>query len=108
MSWKVWKWDVRFIQGELISSHNTESAAMRKAEKEIEFLNAVKEKREDEIREVLRLMKKYKSIQYAHERSKELVEKACAKFNQEFAYLPKSRAKEIFLHLIHFVIEREY
>ena len=49
MSWKVWKWDGRFIQGELISSHNTESAAMRKAEKEIEFLNAVKEKREDEI-----------------------------------------------------------
>ena len=48
------------------------------------------------------------SIQYAHERSKELVDKACAKFNQEFAYLPESRAKEIFLHLIHFVIEREY
>ncbi len=65
-------------------------------------------KREDEIREVLHLMKKYKSIQYAHERSKELVDKACAKFNQEFAYLPESRAKEIFLHLIHFVIEREY
>ena len=34
MSWKVWKWDGHYIQGELISSHTTEAAALKKAKKE--------------------------------------------------------------------------
>ena len=42
MSWKVWKWDGRYIQGELISSHTTEAAALKKAKKEIKYLKAVK------------------------------------------------------------------
>ena len=66
------------------------------------------EKTEDEVREVLGLMEKYKSIRYAQQRSQQLVQKACDAFNQEFAYLPDSRAKETFPHLIDFVIEREY
>ena len=33
--WKVYKWDGRYIQGELIGSHTTEKAALKKAEKEI-------------------------------------------------------------------------
>ena len=42
MSWKVWKWDGHYIQGELISSHTTEAAALKKAKKEIKYLKAVK------------------------------------------------------------------
>ena len=42
MSWKVWKWNGRYIQGELISSHTTEAAALKKAKKEIKYLKAVK------------------------------------------------------------------
>ena len=51
MSWKVWKWDGRYIQGELISSHTTEAAALKKAKKEIKYLKAVKSEidRKDEI-----------------------------------------------------------
>ena len=51
MSWKVWKWDGHYIQGELISSHTTEAAALKRAKKEIKYLKAVKSEidRKDEI-----------------------------------------------------------
>jgi hypothetical protein len=51
MSWKVWKWDGHYIQGELISSHTTEAAALKKAKKEIKYLKATKSKldRKDQI-----------------------------------------------------------
>ena len=49
MSWKVWKWDGHYIQGELLSSHTSEAAALKKAKKEIKYLNAVKEEKKDEI-----------------------------------------------------------
>ena len=75
----------------------------------IEIMNKPRvDKQPDEIQEVLGLMEKYESIQYAQQRSRELAQKAYAKFNREFSYLPGSQAKDIFLQLIHFVIEREY
>ena len=46
--WKVYKWNGMYIQGELISQHKTESAAMKKAKKEIEFAYAVKDDRKEE------------------------------------------------------------
>lgn len=49
MSWKVWKWNGRYIQGELLSSHTSEAAALKKAKKEIKYLNAVKEESKTEI-----------------------------------------------------------
>ena len=49
MSWKVWKWDGHYIQGELLSSHSSESAALKQAKKEIQYLNAVTEESKDEI-----------------------------------------------------------
>ena len=49
MSWKVWKWNGHYIQGELLSSHTSEAAALKKAKKEIKYLNAVKEEGKDEI-----------------------------------------------------------
>ena len=49
MSWKVWKWNGHYIQGELLSSHTSETAALKKAKKEIKYLNAVKEEKKDEI-----------------------------------------------------------
>jgi hypothetical protein len=40
--WKVYKYDGHYIQGELISQHKTEAAALKRAKKEINFTYAVK------------------------------------------------------------------
>ena len=48
MKWKLWKYDGNYIQGELISQHNTEAAAIKKAKKEIAFHESVKEQRDGE------------------------------------------------------------
>ena len=53
-------------------------------------------------------MKHYESIQYAQQRAKTLAQKAYTQFNHTFSYLPPTQAKDIFLNLIHFVIERDY
>ena len=53
-------------------------------------------------------MERYESIQYAQQRAKALAQKAYTQFNQTFSYLPATQAKDIFLQLIHFLIEREY
>ena len=53
-------------------------------------------------------MKKYHSIAYAQERSKALVEEACAEFAQRFVHIPDSRAKDLFVPLVKFVVERDY
>jgi hypothetical protein len=42
--WKVYKWDGQYIQGEFISEHSTEKAALRKAKKRINYSKAVKSK----------------------------------------------------------------
>ena len=47
--WKIYKFDGRYIQGEFISQHSTESAALKKAKKAIEFARTTKEKRKEEI-----------------------------------------------------------
>ena len=47
--WKVYKYNGRFIQGELISKHSSESAALKAAKKEIDFKKQVKEKSKEEI-----------------------------------------------------------
>ena len=47
--WKLWKWNGRFIQGDLISKHTSESAAIKRAKKEIEFKKQTKEISKDEI-----------------------------------------------------------
>ena len=53
-------------------------------------------------------MKKYKSITYAQQRSKILLQEAAGQFRSSFAHLPDGRAKQLFLSLIHFFVEREY
>ena len=47
--WKVYKYNGHYIQGNLISKHTTESAAMKKAKKEINFTFSEKIKRKNEI-----------------------------------------------------------
>ena len=47
--YKVWKWNGRFIQGDMISKHTSESAAIKKAKKEIGHKKIVKENKKDEI-----------------------------------------------------------
>lgn len=45
---KLYKWNGRFIQGDLISQHKTQALALKKANKEIEFKFSVKEKTKKE------------------------------------------------------------
>ena len=40
--WKVYKWNGHYIQGEYISKHSSEDAALKKAAKEIKFTFAEK------------------------------------------------------------------
>jgi len=48
--WKVYKHNGQYIMGELIGSHKSESAAMKKAEKKIKFKFTVREEKNNEIR----------------------------------------------------------
>ena len=43
--WKVYKYDGRLIQGDLVSKHSSEDAAVKKASKELGFVFAEKVKR---------------------------------------------------------------
>ena len=47
--WKVYKYDGHYIQGEFISQHKTESAALKKAEKTIGHKRETKMKRKSEL-----------------------------------------------------------
>ncbi len=66
------------------------------------------EKTEAEVQSVLQLMKKYQSIAYAQQRSKALLQEAAGQFKHNFANLPEGKAKQLFLSLINFFVEREY
>ena len=43
--WKVYKWNGHYIQGDLVSKHSSEDAALKKAAKEIQFTFVDKVKR---------------------------------------------------------------
>jgi len=47
--WKVFGYNGRFIQGDLISKHSSESAAIKAAKKSIGFSKKIKEKSKKEI-----------------------------------------------------------
>tara|TARA_A100001391_G_C4875534_1_gene226604 strand:- start:124 stop:357 length:234 start_codon:yes stop_codon:yes gene_type:complete len=47
--WKVYAYNGRFIQGDLVSKHSSESAAIKAAKKSIEFKKQYKEKSKNEI-----------------------------------------------------------
>mgnify|MGYP003628450371 CR=1 FL=1 len=38
--WKVYKWNGHYIMGELISKHSTEAAALKAAQKKINYVRA--------------------------------------------------------------------
>ena len=93
----------------LILIHLLNTCSQAEANRVIEIMNQRRaEKHQTEIQEVLALMEQYESIQYAQQRAKTLAQKAYTQFNQTFSYLPATQAKDIFLNLIHFVIERDY
>ena len=93
----------------LILIHLLNSCSQTEANRVIEIMSQRRaDKHQDEIQEVLDLMKHYESIQHAQQRAKTLAQKAYAQFNQTFSHLPATQAKDIFLQLIHFLIEREY
>jgi len=43
--WKIYKWNGHYIQGELVSKHSSEDAALKKAAKAIDFTFAEKVKK---------------------------------------------------------------
>ena len=93
----------------LILIHLLTTCSQTEANRVTEIMDQRREeKHRDEIQEVLALMKQYESIQYAQQHAKTLAQKAYTQFNQVFSHVQASQAKDIFLHLIHFVIEREY
>ena len=93
----------------LILIHLLNTCSQAEAKRVTEIMSQRRaEKHQTEIQEVLNLMKHYESIQYAQQRAKTLAQKAYTQFNQTFSYLPETQAKDIFLQLIHFLIEREY
>ena len=47
--WKIYKYNGRYIQGDLVSSHKTEDAALKKAQKTIDFKFSEREKKKNEI-----------------------------------------------------------
>ena len=47
--WKLYKYDGRYIQGELISEHSSESAALKRAKKEIRYTHSERTKHRKEI-----------------------------------------------------------
>ena len=47
--WKVYAYNGRFIQGDLISKHSSESAAIKAAKKTLDVKKQVKEKTKEEI-----------------------------------------------------------
>jgi hypothetical protein len=47
--WKLYKYNGRYIQGDLISKHTSEAAAIKKAKKELKFSHSEKVKRKTEI-----------------------------------------------------------
>ena len=47
--WKVWRENNNYIQGELISKHSSESAALKKAAAMIKFKHKIKEENTNEI-----------------------------------------------------------
>jgi len=42
--WKIYKWNGHYIQGDFVSKHRSEDAAIKKAKKEIDFTFAEKVK----------------------------------------------------------------
>ena len=48
MNFKLYKWNGRFIHGDLISQHKTQALALKRAKKEIESKFSVKEKTKKE------------------------------------------------------------
>lgn len=93
----------------LILIHLLNTCSQTDANRVIEIMSQRRQdKHHDEIQEVLALMERYESIQYAQQHAKVLAQKAYTQFNRVFSHLPASQAKDNFLHLIHFVIEREY
>jgi hypothetical protein len=47
--WKVYKWNGRIIQGDLVSKHSSESAALKAAKKAIDFKKKVRKESKEEI-----------------------------------------------------------
>jgi len=47
--WQLYKWNGKYVQGDLVSTHISESVALKRAKKEIDFKFSEREKRKDEI-----------------------------------------------------------
>ena len=46
--WKIYKWNGQYIQGDFVSKHSSEDAAIKRAAKELKFTFADKDKKSKE------------------------------------------------------------
>ena len=93
----------------LVLIHLINACTQAEAQQVIEIMARPRdEKTETEVESVLQLMRKYGSIAYAQRRSQALLQEAAGRYKNEYAHLPDGRAKQLFLSLINFFVEREY
>ncbi|MDE0299774.1 MAG: polyprenyl synthetase family protein [Candidatus Poribacteria bacterium] len=93
----------------LVLIHLVNSCTADEADSVVEIMaRSRNNKSTADINEVLSLMEKYQSIAYAQKRSEALVEQACAQFAQRFVHIPDNQAKNLFVPLVRFVVERDY
>ena len=96
-------------KGPLVLIHLINACSSAEAEQVIDIMARPRdEKTETEVESVLHLMRKYKSITYAQQRSQALLQEAAGRFQNNFAHLADGRAKQLFFSLIRFFVEREY
>lgn len=92
----------------LIVIHLLNSCTESEAEEVCAILDKPRdEKAKKDYKRVIDLMKKYGSIQYARNRAKQLSGKAKRQFNKIMVGQPETTAKQNFLKLVDFVIERD-
>lgn len=92
----------------LIVIHLLNSCTETEAEEVCAILDKSRnEKTKEDYKRVIELMKRYSSIEYARNQAKQLSTKAKEQFNKVMDHQPETIAKQNFLKLVDFVIERD-
>ena len=99
--WKVYKWNGRIIQGDLVSKHSSESAALKAAKKAIDFKKKVRKESKEESHLIKNYLLKNKISTKIIKINKKLVIKKSMKEARENRYekLIKYCNRKNILHL---------
>jgi len=93
----------------LLLVHLFNCLGRKEKERVIKILNKEREeKTEEEVEEVIFLMEKYGSIDYAKEKARQFAREAKVIFEKELGFLREERAREQIRMGIDFIVERDY